>query len=212
MITIDGFMRELERQRRDDHRYYHQSRINQSLHLLSAISFLCAYALLFIDPVSAVLLAWGVGMVTRQTGHYVFEPAGYDTVNAASNEEKERIKIGYNQRRKTVLIAVWLLSPSLLAVDPALFGLLEPHRDLGSFLSNVALIWLAVALGGILFRAVQLFFSRGIQTGLVWVAKIATDQFHNIRLYYKSPYYLLRGQLLDPMSAVPHGSAGADRQ
>ena len=34
----------LAEQRWDDHRYYHHSRINQSLHLLSALSFLCAYA------------------------------------------------------------------------------------------------------------------------------------------------------------------------
>jgi len=31
-------------QRWDDHRYYHHSRINQSLHLISAISFVVAYA------------------------------------------------------------------------------------------------------------------------------------------------------------------------
>jgi hypothetical protein len=30
----------------DDHRYYHQSRINQTLHLISAVSFLVAYGLL----------------------------------------------------------------------------------------------------------------------------------------------------------------------
>jgi hypothetical protein len=31
------------------------------------------------------------------------------------------------------------------------------------------------------------------------VTKIATDPFHNIAIYYTSPYYLLRGQLYDPM-------------
>jgi len=35
----------------DDHRYYHHSRINQSLHFVSASSFLIGYALLFFDPV-----------------------------------------------------------------------------------------------------------------------------------------------------------------
>ena len=34
------FFEELKEQRWDDHRYYHHSRINQSLHLVSAISFL----------------------------------------------------------------------------------------------------------------------------------------------------------------------------
>ena len=37
-------LRELAIQRWDDHRYYHHSRINQSLHFVSATSFLCAYA------------------------------------------------------------------------------------------------------------------------------------------------------------------------
>ena len=32
---MTGFLQALEVQRWDDHRYYHQSRINQSLHLVS---------------------------------------------------------------------------------------------------------------------------------------------------------------------------------
>ena len=45
-----SFLNELRTQRWDDHRYYHHSRINQSLHLVSAISFVIAYGLLFVDP------------------------------------------------------------------------------------------------------------------------------------------------------------------
>ena len=44
---MTGFMQDLKTQRWDDHRYYHHSRINQSLHLFSAISFVCAYVLVF---------------------------------------------------------------------------------------------------------------------------------------------------------------------
>ena len=44
------FLQALEIQRWDDHRYYHHNRINQSLHLLSAVSFLCSYFLLFTRP------------------------------------------------------------------------------------------------------------------------------------------------------------------
>ena len=40
----------------DDHRYYHQSRINQTLHLISAVSFLVAYGLLFVDPALAGII------------------------------------------------------------------------------------------------------------------------------------------------------------
>ena len=38
---MDGFLQALKVQRWDDHRYYHHSRINQALHLVSASSFVC---------------------------------------------------------------------------------------------------------------------------------------------------------------------------
>lgn len=47
---MTDFMNTLREQRWDDHRYYHHSTINQTLHLISAISFLVAYALLLVDP------------------------------------------------------------------------------------------------------------------------------------------------------------------
>ena len=62
-------------------------------------------------------------------------------------------------------------------------------------------------LGGVLFRTVQLFFLKDIQTGLVWAAKILTDPFHDIVLYHKAPLYLLQGQLLDP-----HLTAGYEEE
>ena len=58
MSVISEFFRQLQIQRWDDHRYYHHSRINQTLHLVSAISFVCAYAWLFKDPATAALIAW----------------------------------------------------------------------------------------------------------------------------------------------------------
>ena len=73
---MQSFWAELRTQRWDDHRYYHHSRINQSLHLLSALSFLCAYVMLFKDPVIAALIGWLVAMVSRQSGHFFFEPKG----------------------------------------------------------------------------------------------------------------------------------------
>ena len=42
---MQSFWQALRTQRWDDHRYYHHSRINQSLHLLSALSFLTSYVL-----------------------------------------------------------------------------------------------------------------------------------------------------------------------
>ena len=84
-----NFWAELQTQRWDDHRYYHHSRINQSLHLLSAISFLVAYVMLFTDPVAAALIGWLVAMVSRQSGHFFFEPKGYDEVNQAPTSTRK---------------------------------------------------------------------------------------------------------------------------
>src|SRR6201990_3122734 len=111
---MDGFLEALKTQRWDDHRYYHHSRINQTLHLISACSFLVAYALLFTDPAAAALLAWLVSMTSRQSGHFFFEPKGYDHINRATHEHKEEIKVGYNLQRKVVLMVIWAMSPVVL--------------------------------------------------------------------------------------------------
>ncbi len=55
-------------------------------------------------------------------------------------------------------------------------------------------MWLLIAVGGLLFRTVHLFFIQGVQAGLVWFTKILTDPFHDILLYYKAPLYLMRGR------------------
>jgi hypothetical protein len=196
---MHGFLRTLSVQRFDDHRYYHHSRINQSLHLVSALSFLCAYVLVFIDPAVAGLLGWTVAMTSRQAGHFFFEPKGYDYVNQATHEHKEAIKVGYNLRRKVVLLSIWALSPLLLYVDPTLLGTLTPATNWTEFVRNVGIVWLALGAAGLLFRTVQLFFLQGPVAGLAWMTKILTDPLHDIKLYYRSPWYLMRGQLIDPM-------------
>ena len=196
------FWAELEEQRWDDHRLYHHSRINQSLHLLSALSFLTAYALLAIEPGLAALVGWLIAMWSRQIGHFFFEPKDYDSVNQLTHHQKELVKVGYNLRRKVALLAVWALSPLVFFVDPALGGLFEAHTSLEGFIDNVAILWLFVGAAGLLVRTVHLFFIRNVQTGLVWATKILTDPFHDVRLYLRSPLYLMRGELIDPMRHV----------
>ena len=193
---MSEFFRQLAIQRWDDHRYYHHSRINQSLHLLSAISFLVAYAYLFKDPAVSALIAWLVSMTARQSGHFFFEPLGYDEVNQASNEHKESIKVGYNLRRKVVLLAIWAASPLLLMIDPTLMGAFEAHEGLVGFVRNTGWIWLWIGVGGLVFRTVHLFFIKDVMSGLVWMTKILTDPFHDIYLYHKAPFALMRGELL----------------
>ena len=194
------FFEALRTQRWDDHRYYHHSQVNQSLHCLSAVSFLVAYAVAFKDPAGAALIGWLVSMTSRQIGHLFFEPKGYDEVNHATHEHKEAIKVGYNLHRKIVLLAVWVLSPIPLWFDRTYFGLMRPLPSWGGLMREVGQIWLALGIGGLLFRTVQLFFVRDVQTGLVWATKILTDPFHDLKLYGAAPFRLLKG--------VRHGRQG----
>lgn len=194
------FRQELLQQRWDDHRYYHQNRINQTLHLLSAMCFVTSYALIFLHPAAAVFIGWVLAMVLRQTGHFVFEPQTYDALNRATHEYKESVKTGYNLRRKVVLLTIWGLAPVILYVDPTCLGVFEPTTGVGSYLNHLAIVWAAIGVGAVVFRTVQLFLVQGVQTGLVWCTKILTDPFHDIKIYYKAPYYLFKGDMSDDLS------------
>src|SRR5215468_5989237 len=120
------FAEELKEQRWDDHRFYHQSRVNQSLHLFSASCFLVSYALIPFNPLAASLLGWVIAMWSRQIGHFFFEPKGFDRVNNVSFEHKESVKVGYNLRRKVLLFIAWLSVPIALWNSPTFFGLFSP--------------------------------------------------------------------------------------
>jgi hypothetical protein len=201
---VKDFLQELATQRWDDHRFYHQSRVNQTLHLISALSFLVAYGMLFFDPAQAALIGWLVSMVTRQTGHYIFEPRGFDHVNQVSDEHKEQIKVGYNMSRKSLLLTVWVLVPATLWFEPSVFGLIEPGQGVAGFWHNLGMAWLALGVAGLLARVLWLCVNKSVHTGLVWMSKILTDPFHDVMLYRKAPLALLRGEWLDPMLHVRH--------
>lgn len=127
----------------------------------------------------------------------MFEPKTYDSANDATHEYKESIKVGYNLKRKVVLLSIWVLSPVVFVFYPTLFGLFDAHHDVWSFVHNMALLWLFVGVGALVFRTIHLFFIMGVQSGLVWFTKILTDPFHDIKIYYKSPYYILKGEMYD---------------
>jgi hypothetical protein len=194
------FLEELHRQRWDDHRYYHHNRVNQLLHLLSASCFVVSYYLIFVDPVAAVMVGWLLAMVLRQIGHFFFEPKTYDAVNDASHEYKESVKVGYNLRRKVILLSIWIAVPIILWLIPDFFGLLgDQHIDKG-LIYNTAILWLFTGIGAVVFRTVHLFYLMGFQSGLVWAIKIITDPFHDIKIYHRAPLHILRGNLYDDMT------------
>ena len=161
------------------------------------MSFLFAYVMIFKDPAISAIAGWLVAMTTRQTGHFFFEPKDYDDVNHATHEYKEEIKVGYNLQRKVVLLTIWALSPLPLYFSSSYFGLFAPAVTKSDYVHHTAIIWLALGIGGVLFRTIQLFIIKDVQTGLVWATKILTDPFHDIKIYHKAPLALLRGELID---------------
>lgn len=195
---MDEFLKTLDRQRWDDHRFYHQSRINQTLHLISALSFIVAYVVVFFDPPVAALIGWIISMGTRQSGHFFFEPLGFDKVHNMSNEHKESIKVGFNLQRKVVLISIWASAPVLMWAFPTLGGLFEAPASFTDYARHVGWLWFWLGVAGLLFRTVHLFFIKDVFTGLVWMTKILTDPFHDVMIYKSAPLHLMRGQLIDP--------------
>ena len=196
------FFQTVATQRWDDHRYYHHSRINQFLHLISAMSFLVAYVFLFIDPVVSALVAWLVSMTTRQIGHFFFEPKDYDHVNQATHEHKEEIKVGYNLFRKIILLSICAAIPVIAYWMPDALQWAVPEAYEDTPIRMTAMAWLFLGAGGLVFRVLQLWKQENLTAGLAWAYKIITDPVHDIKMYYKAPMYLLRGQLIDPMEHV----------
>ena len=89
-------------------------------------------------------------MTTRQAGHFFFEPRGFDHVNNVTDDYKEAVKVGYNLRRKVVLLSVWIGIPALLWLQPSLFGLIEPAADLSGTVHDIGMAWLALGVAGLL--------------------------------------------------------------
>jgi len=197
-IAIPSIRETLRIQRWDDHRYYHHSRINQFLHLISATSFLVAYVYLFIDPVISSYIAWFIAMTTRQIGHFFFEPDGYDEYNKATFEYKEKIKVGFNLKRKRVLLACWAAVPILAYFDAELFNFIMPNASPDTLFNRIGWGWLWLGVAGVVFRMIQLTAIESRRTAVTWCIKIITDPFHDVVIYRNSWLYLLRGQLIDP--------------
>ncbi len=107
--------------------------------------------------------------------------------------------MGYNLRRKVVLLSIWALAAAALYVQPSFWGLFDEAQQARGFLYNLSIIWLILAVTALLFRTVQLFFVKGVRQGLAWFTKIMTDPFHDVMVYYKAPYFLLNGEMLDRM-------------
>ena len=108
----------------------------------------------------------------------MFEPHEYDKINNVTDEYKESIKVGFNLKRKVVLISLWLGSTAFAYYDPTLLGTIKAYTNFSGFLDNLAIVWAIVAIGG----------------------KILTEPVYNLPVYYKAPFLALKGDMIDPMT------------
>jgi len=191
------FIQQLRQQPWSGHRFYQHNRVNQFLHLLSGLSFLISYMVLFVNPVLAIMLGWPLAMALRQAGYCFFDPKNADKVTPSSYEHKESAGVSYGLLRKVILINIYLASLIILLLDSSFFDLLEVAQNADGYLNNTSDIWLLLIAGAIVFRATQVFFIIGFQSGLVWAYRILSDPFYDVFIYYKSPYYLLKGEMTD---------------
>jgi hypothetical protein len=87
----------------------------------------------------------------------------------------------------------------MLLLDPSLLGTVTPAASPAQWLHQLGLLWLALGVAALAFRVMQLTRRQSLRTGLVWATKILTDPFHDVMLYWRAPFYLMRGERLDPM-------------
>jgi len=159
--------------------------------------FLVAYVMVFIDPVVSRCFGWLVSMTSRQAGHFFFEPRGYDHVNHASHEHQGRDQVGYNLAAQGRADDIWALSP----VVPFSIRPCSPFQALGLLADFARQVAKVLARGRdrrspVPHRPSVLHPRR--RDRLVWMTKIITDPFNDLRLYHKAPLYLAEGELIDP--------------
>jgi len=162
---MQEFLRQLKVQRWDDHRYYHHSRINQSAAPGQRTSaFWWRYVLLFIDPAMAALVAWLVSMTTRQSRTLLLRATRLRRGQPGHPRDTRK-----KSRWATTCAARWCcwrsgrLSSAGCGSDPTL---LRPARAptprWRRWRATPAMLWLALGVGGLVFRTVHLFFLKDV--------------------------------------------------
>ena len=99
-------------------------------------------------------------------------------------------------------MAVWAAIPVIAYFSPASLIWAVPTENHQDFVGLTAMWWLYLGVGGMLFRMLQLWIQDSYVSALAWGLKIMTDPFHDVKLYYRAPLHLMKGQLIDPMQHV----------
>ena len=141
--TMSGFFEELKTQRWDDHPFYHHSRINQALHLVSAISFTVAYVLVFTHR-SRPCCWRGCRRRAARSATSFSNRKSYDTINQATHDHKEDISSATTAAQGRAM-SVWAVSPWRVFRSDAVRHFRAAHRRLHIH-AHTALMWLGIGL------------------------------------------------------------------
>ena len=172
-----NFWAELRTQRWDDHRFYHHSRINQSLHLLSAISFIIAY-------VTDVHRSRGrrFDRLVGRHGEPAVRPLFLRAEGIRRGQSGRRTSTRKTSRWATTCVArsilhvIWAASPALLLAGSVTFRVDDAaYQRTGVRAARRRDMAASSASAHCCSGPCSCFILSDVQTGLVWLTKILTD-------------------------------------
>ena len=167
---LQNFYAEVMRRKRDDHHASHSNGVNQLLHLISSSVFLGCYAIAFRDLTTAMWAGLGA-LFLRQLGHALLEPPCH---------EKEALLLGFDTRKKTVIVAMYLAIPLLHLLGAATWDV-EVIAALGPVVAWQWFLWTLTVVGG---RVVYLARTHGLRTAMIWFVKLITDPLTDVVAYF----------------------------
>ena len=167
---LQNFYAEVMRRKRDDHHASHSNGVNQLLHLVSSSVFLGCYAIAFRDLTTAMWAGLGA-LFLRQIGHALLEPPCH---------EKEALLLGFDTRKKTVIVAMYLAIPLLHLLRAATWDV-EVIAALGPVVAWQWFLWTLTVVGG---RVVYLACTHGLRTAMIWFVKLITDPLTDVVAYF----------------------------
>jgi hypothetical protein len=163
----------------DDHCYYHHSVINQSLHFVSAASFLFGYVMIFFDPMVSALVGW---LLSTPRARLVtsLRAAGLRPRQPGDPRTQGEIKVGYNLAARR--------ADDDLGVVAAGFGTSpDPVRHVHSWASpadfRVRLPRYGLRSGSVGFCSPSICSSSATSGWPRLMTKILTDPFSDPKLY-----------------------------
>jgi glutamate-1-semialdehyde 2,1-aminomutase len=165
---LHGFYSEVMRRKEHDHHASHNNRWNQITHLISSSMFIGCYVLIFFDLTAAMLIGLG-SLFIRQIGHAILEPPCHDA---------EQALLGFNTRNKTIIVAAYTVIPivQLLRIGTAAGGT--------PLVNVVAEQWFVLTLLVVFGRVAWLVFEHGFFLSMVWLIKLVTDPFTDLKAYW----------------------------